>query len=311
MSTPDFETLLQSPFDDEEKEGHRGAALVGGVVLGIVLVGGFAVITSANDQPTLPATTVVHAPAVDSEPPVARAPDPFPLGFVQISENLSAHPLEIIDLGDRYLVSFTTATRRGVDPEATEAPLGGRWHLTSDTGDTVVPTRTIYDRFRPGIFALEFDRLPDGTVAGLRMVERWDPVTTTVSVDTPFSDTPFSIEEPLTVAVGDDATLIIEELELGRFLGSVVWSIQGDGSPRGIADLQVALMDTDDARRGSYGSFPPSRDPLPAGEALDLFWEETFPIDQDGAVRVEIEVTVSLVQPAVVDATFTDLPLIE
>ena len=72
----------------------------------------------------------------------------------------------------------------------------------------------------------------------------------------------------------------------------------------------VRLLDVDGALIGSYERPPEVREPAEGG-TLEIRWSEPFPTDQEGAVTIEVEYTVGVVEAVPVSLTFdlTDVPI--
>jgi hypothetical protein len=133
------------------------------------------------------------------------------------------------------------------------------------------------------------------------MTERWDPVTIEQEVTVPYADdAPYVLPDDLTVALTDDVTMAIVG-QLGRFMGELAWELQGSTAPLGIATVDVVLVDAVGEQVGGYGSAPASLDAAVAADALQVFWVPSFPIDQTGAVDVDLRIRSQLASRVPVD----------
>jgi hypothetical protein len=302
MSGPDFETLLRSPLDDEpESEGWGSAVL--GLIAGSAGVIGLSVILGLWATPDeIPATTVTDAvaSATDSTGELANS---FPDGFAEIGGSIAMKPTATVAGDTGFIVSFATATNRDADPETTPIPLGGRWQLESAGGSVTGATRLVYDGLHTGVIGVEFSAPP---TAGdtVRMTERWDPDERTGSADVPFTGTPFTATDTVEIDLGGDVTLRLTQVDLGRHLGRIVWTLSGPGEPMGLAAFAVEVVDQDGATVGTYPSMPSRRDPTRSSGVVDLFWDRGFNAHPDEGSVVEITATVQSVAPEPIDVVF-------
>lgn len=313
MSDIDYEELFRSPLDDADSTGGSGwAPLGGGLVIGVVAVLVAATLWGGGDvEPAAVATTT--SSTQPSSPVAAGEPSPFPPGYNEYVPGLGIRPEEVVISDEVISVTFTTAVERAGDPLRQSWPLGGTWWLEAADGSGVASTRVVLGRFSPGALSVQF---PVGGFAGspelskVSMIERWDHPAVTGSSSLPFAGEPYVMSEPLVVPISDEANLILDELELGRFLGKAVWRIEGDGDPRARAILSAVLADADGNRVGAYSSFPEILEPATGG-TVEILWSEPFPTSQEGAVTVAIEYEVGIVEsvPAELVVDLSDVPV--
>lgn len=297
-----FEKLLESPLDEPRGERGAGWYLLGGligIVAAVGLVALFATIRGGGPQEA-PSASSTEASSTSSTAPLAVVEaSSFPDGYVALSQDTGVKPIALVRADGRFVVTVALSTRRGVDPLVAVRPLGGRWEIERD-GARLEPTRVITDRFRPGVYSVEFEGVPlPGDV--LHMTERWDPVTIEQEVTVPYADdAPYVLPDDLTVALTDDVTMAIVG-QLGRFMGELAWELQGSTAPLGIATVDVVLVDAVGEQVGGYGSAPASLDAAVAADALQVFWVPSFPIDQTGAVDVDLRIRSQLASRVPVD----------
>jgi hypothetical protein len=302
MSGVDYEELFRSPLDDQRPDAGwmaGGSGLVAGVLVAVLL----SIVLGPADETNLATETAV--PGTVAPPPAAIAAD-FPAGYVEIVPELAAKPSELIRGDETIILSFTTAVKRGSDPLNATWPIGGTWWLEAASGTGVESSRVILGRFSPGVFAVEFPAAPfvgESEFARVMMIERWDHPEITGSVTVPFTGEPFAMSEPVTTPVDQETTLILDELELGRFLGRVAWTLEGPRQPIGRVLVTVTLLDADGTRVGSYGAFPEVLDPAQRG-VTEILWQEPFPSSQEGAISAVAEYSVGVVEVAASDLTF-------
>lgn len=310
MNEIDYEELIRSPLDGlEESTGDRWAIALLGVVLGLAvglpLTSGLR--EGAEDAPVVTIADTAAVVAVVS----AEAAD-YPQGFTEIAPGLAAYPGEVI-LGDQVVtVGFTTAVVRGQDPAEAAWPAGGSWLLTSGSGVVVESSRVNVGRFHPGVFAVQFPAEGfngDTEFTNARAVERWDTEYFAGSTTMPYDEEPFAIAEALSIPVSQGVTLIIPKLELGRFLGSVEWQTAGADLGTTVS-ISATLLGADGEAIGSYSRFPEILAPGDSG-VLEIFWQEPFPTDQEGAVELLIEYEVGVVSETPVSINFdlSDVPV--
>ncbi len=309
MSGPDFETLLQSPLDDESEPSGWGSAVLGLIagsvgVIGLSLI--FGLWATPDDTPTGAfGDTVAAATDPTPEPTIS-----FPDGFSEVSGSIAMKPVATV-MGDTgFIVSFATATSRETDPKTTPVPLGGRWQIESVGGTVTGATRLVYDWLHTGVIGVEFAEPPsDGDT--VRMTERWDPDERTGSVDVPFTGTPFITTDAtdIDIDIGDGITLRLTEIELGRHLGRIAWTLSGPGEPRGVAAFEVEIIDQEGEAVGTYLSMPSPRDPTKSAGVVDLFWDRGFNAHPDEGSIVRITGTPELISTEPVDVVF-DLALV-
>lgn len=313
MSDIDYEELFRSPLDDADSTGGSGwAPFGGGLVVGVIAVLVSAMLWGGGDAE--PAAVATAASSGQPSSPVAAAePSPFPPGYNEYVPGLGIRPEEIVISDEVISVIFTTAVERGGDPLRQSWPLGGTWWLETADGSGVASTRVVLGRSSPGALTVQF---PVGGFAGspelskVSMVERWDHPTVTGSASLPFAGEPYVMTEPLVVPISDEANLILDELELGRFLGKAAWRIEGDGNPRARAIFSTVLADADGNRVGAYSSFPEILEPA-IGGTVEIFWSEPFPTSQEGAVTVAVEYEVGIVEsvPAELVVDLSEVPV--
>lgn len=310
MSEIDYEELIRSPLDglDEESSGAwlavGGGALIGAAValaLSLVLSGDGDIVVGEDAASTTTTTigVVVETPTAD-----------YPPGYVEFAPGIAANSGEIIIDDDLVVVAFTTAAIRGSDPVANEWPRGGSWLLETDSGTAVESSRVVVGRFSPAAFTVHFPaRQFNGATdfAAATLIERWDPVEFTGSVTIPFAGEPFESSEPITLPVTQDVTLLIPNIKLGRFLGSVDWATTGGEAT---VEISVTLLDDAGDPVGAYERFPEIRDATTSGRN-EILWQEPFPTDQEGAVTavVDYRLTIAEVVPVSVTFDLTGVPL--
>jgi len=302
MSGPDFETLLRSPLDDEPESQGWGFAVLGLVAGGAGVIGLSLILGLWATPDETPVTTVADTAASAAD--LSREfRDSVPSGFSDIGNSIAMKPTARVAGDAGVVVSFATATTRDADPETTPVPLGGRWQLENTAGAVTSATRLVYDRLHTGVIGVEFaEDLSDGEI--LRMTERWDTDERTGSTDIPFTGTPFTTVDAVTIDLGDGIALRLIQIELGRHLGQIVWALSGTGEPTGIANFAIAMIDEQGATVGDYLSMPSSRDPTRSSGVIDLFWDRGFNAHPDEGRVVEITATVRLPAPEPVDVVF-------
>ncbi len=302
MSGPDFETLLQSPLDDEPESNGWGSAVLG-LIVGSAGVIGLSFILGLWATPDeTPAMMVTDTVASATDPP-GELTTSFPNGFSEISDSVAMKPTATVAGDTGFIVSFATATNRDADPETTPVPLGGRWQLESAGGSVTDATRLVYDRLHTGVIGVEFAGYPsNGDI--LRMTERWDSGERTGSASISFTGTPFTTTDAVSIDLGDDTTLRLTQIELGRHLGRIVWTLSGSGEPTGVASFAVAMINQQGETVGDYLSMPSLRDPTRSSGVVDLFWDRGFNAHPDEGSVVEIAATVQLVAPEPIDVVF-------
>ena len=312
MSDVDYEELFRSPLDEPDAGGGPGWAPLGaGLLVGVLVILLTAALLGGSEVATAPDTSATPS----SEPPATVAPlvTPYPPGYQEYVPGLGLRAEEIVVGDDVVTVAFTTAVERDGDPLDQAWPIGGSWVLAGADGSATESRRVIMGRFSPGAFSVEFTAAAfadSPEFSEISLIERWDLPAIAGSSDLPFSGEPYALDEPLVVPVTSAVTLIVEEHELGRFLGKVGWRLQGESEPIGRVVVSAVLFDADGIRVGAYSSFPEIIEPAAAG-AHEIFWSEPFPTSQDGAVTVEIEYEVGLVAPSSADLAIdlTDVPV--
>ncbi len=302
MTEIDYEELIRSPLDDlDESTGNGWSVAVLGAVLGLGF--GFLLtvgIGGGSDE----AVTTITTPTTAVTLPEPIAAD-YPPGYSEIAPGLAVLGHEVILDDEVTTVAFTSAVKRGEDPVAARWPAGGTWILETGSGTTIESARVVVGRFSPGAFAIQF---PTTALGGetdfnsVRVVERWDVDQFVGSVEIPFGGEPFTAPEVISVPVNQEITLIIPELELGRFLGSVEWRATGAESGASVR-ITATLLDADGEAIGSYSGFPEAIAPSDRG-VLEIFWSEPFPTDQEGAVAVSIDYTIGVVTETPVSIAF-------
>jgi hypothetical protein len=103
---------------------------------------------------------------------------------------------------------------------------------------------------------------------------------------------------------GEGITLRMDRLDLGPHLGRIVWTLSGPGTPTGVVEFEVDLIDQEGETVGDYRSMPSPRDPTPAAGVTDLFWEQGFDVHPDEGNVVRITATAQLVSPESVDIVY-------
>ncbi|MDJ0663285.1 MAG: hypothetical protein QNJ75_01915 [Acidimicrobiia bacterium] len=305
MSEIDYEELIKSPLDDEKQTPDTAwSVAVPGAAVGLLL--GWLLTLGGGDGAEPASTTAVTT----SRPPDAAVVSDFPPGYGELAPDLGAAGTEVVLTDESTIVAFTTAAQRGTDPVEVAWPIGGEWLLESAAGTTIESTRVVNGRFSASAFSVHFPpQGEDTTYVQARLIERWDVEHVTGSVELPFTEEPFSIDEPLSVPVDQSLTLIIPRLDLGSFLGTVEWRTVGANLGTTV-QMTIRLFDAEGGIVGSYERFPEVREPSEEG-TLEFSWSEPFPIDQEGAVTVSLEYTVGVVTSVPVSLAFdlTEVPV--
>lgn len=303
MNSPDFETLLRSPLDDESEPNGWGSVLLGLVGGGVAIVGLSLLLGLWSTPGETPPMALVADTAVSAADAPIEAANSYPDGFLDVGGSVAMKPVAVLTRDAGFIVSFATTTGRETDPETTPILLGGRWQLEDANGSVTGTTRLVYDRMHTGVIGVEFPVSPDeGDV--IRMTERWDPSEQTASLETPFTGTPFSTAGVAQLDLGEGVTLRLDRLDLGRHLGRIVWRLSGPDDPTGVVEFEVELIDQEGETVGDYRSMPSPRDPTPAAGVTDLFWEQGFDVHPDEGNVVRITATVRLVSPESVDIVY-------
>lgn len=307
MNDIDYEELIRSPLDGLDDDPVSPWLIAGvGVMVGVA-VGYLMTILIGSDTTTTttpsPSVTAIAAPAV------VTAPD-YPEGYLELAPDLGARVEEVIVADDVITVGFAAAVSRGADPAATPWPRGGSWQLEAASGTTVDSARVIVGGFSPGAFSVQFpasDFNGEEEFNSIRLVDRWDTKQFSGSTSLPFTGEPLAIDEALSLPVSQDVTLLLTQLALGRFQGLIEWEITG-ADLGATVDAVVRLRDDDDAEVGSYAAFPQVLPPDIDG-VIDVNWQQSFPIDQEGAVTMVVEYTVDVVQsvPVSIEFPLTDV----
>ena len=298
MSDIDYEELFRSPLDEPDAAGDPGWAPLGvGLLVGVAAVLLVATFRGSDEQ----ATDIAVESTTSWAPPVAVVVEasPFPSGYQEFVPGLGARAEEIVIGDDAITVAFTTVVERGGEPLNQDWPIGGTWWLEAEDGSGAESDRVVLGRFSPGAFSVQFAAdafAGEPEFAEISLIERWDHPTVEGSSSVPFGGEPYVMPEPLIIPITSGDNLVVEELELGRFLGKVVWGIQGDTDPIGRVVINAVLFDTERTRIGAYSSFPELLEPANRGVS-EIYWSEPFPTSQDGAVTVDIEYEVGLVEP--------------
>lgn len=302
MTDPDFETLLRSPLDDEPEPSGWGSAVLGFVGGGVVVIALSLILGLWTTPDETPSTNPAADATTTETAAMVETANSYPDGFSDIGGSVAMKPVAVVTGDDGFVVSFATTTDRASDPAATPGPLGGRWQIESVGGSVTGATQLVYDRTHTGVIGTVFPGYPsEGDV--IRMTERWDPDERTSSIEIPFTGTPFSTIDAAELDLGDGITLRLDQLELGRHLGQVVWGLSGEDNPKGVAAFEVEIVDDEGAAIGAYLSMPSPRKPMPAG-VIDLFWDQGFNAHPDRGSAVRITATVQLVSPEPVDVIY-------
>lgn len=303
MSEIDYAELFKSPLDDQpDSRERRWGPIIGGLIVGILVVGALDLLNDSDEAAASPTTTAPTTTLAAFPPTMLQ----YPPGFAEIAPGLAAQPFELIRSDDTVLVAFHTALQRDSDPVDTAWPIGGSWWLETAEDTGVQSSRVVLGRFSPGVFAVEFPRSGDvgeASAIGVRMIERWDLATETGAEQVPFDSEPYVMPEPLTIPFSTRATLVIDRLELGAFLGRLDWRLDGSDGPIGRVVVEVTLLDATGDEVGTYGAFPAILDPSNSG-VTELSWLEPFPQGQEGAVTAEVRYTVGLVDVFAADVGF-------
>jgi len=288
MSNIDYEELIRSPLDDLEPTGRpRWWLLIVGAFVG-VLVGWVLVIALRGGESDSAVVSVVSTTVVAD----VIAPE-FPDGYVELAPGLGAQIGELILQDDKITMSVSTLVARGGDVLAPQWPVGGTWWLESATGVVVEDQRVVLGRFSPGVFSVEFPAAPfrgESQFARVSLAERWDQHAMAGSVTLPFTGEPFVAGEPITIPVSQDVTLIVANLELGRYLGKVEWDLQGPENG-GRVEIAALLLDEEGVEIGSYSALPILLDPRDHG-INEILWGQPRAVDQATAVTVRLDYTV-------------------
>lgn len=310
MSNIDYEELIRSPLDAIEAEPSSGwrwsgaGLVVGGLVgLALALILRGPVESAATDA--IPTSTVATAVAEVIYPT-------YPDGYTEIAPGLGARIGELIANDDLITIAVDTAVARDANVLAPIWPVGGMWWLESDSGVAAESSRVVLGRFSPGVFLVEFPAEPFAgerafTIA--RLVERWDQREMSGSTTLPFTGEPFVAAGSASVVVDEEVTLFLTAVELGRFLGKIEWKLQGP-EPGGRVNVTAVLLDAAGTEIGRYEAFPDLLAPSSEG-TREVFWNQTFSVDQTGAETVVLEYSVSAVEvtPAEISFDVSGLPI--
>lgn len=307
MSHIDYEELIRSPLDDLESTGHpRWPLLLVGVFVGLLVGWGLVVALDRgeSDSAVVPmVSTTVVAEVIAAE---------FPDGYVELAPSLGAQIGELILQDDTITISVNTFVARGSDVLAPLWPVGGTWWLESAAGVVVEDQRVVLGRFSPGVFSVEFPAAPfagETQFSLVSLAERWDQQALAGSVTVPFTGEPFVANEPITIPVSQDVTLVVVNLELGRYLGKVEWGLQGPQNG-GRVEIAAVLLDEQGAEIGSYSALPILLDPSDHGIS-EILWGQPRLIDQAAGVTVRLDYTVYLAEitPDNISFGLADVPI--
>lgn len=312
MTDIDYQELFRSPLGDPDRDGQSGWGIVfAGFVLGAVVAIVIAALIGDEEQPANAATTSLPMTLAGAAANVVA--QEYPPGYVEIGTSIAAKPVELIVGDETVVLAFSLASARDTDPLESAWPVGGTWWLEAADGTGVESTRVILGRFSPAAYAVEFPTVSfaDQTSFGrARMIETWEHPAVTGVATVPFDGEPFAMAEPLVIPISQDTTLIVERLDLGRFLGRVDWVIEGPGAPLARVVISANLLDSEDEDVGRYASFPVVLDPADRG-VTEILWQEPFPTGQEGAVAVVVEYSVGVVEvvPTDIVVDLGDVPL--
>lgn len=303
MSGIDYEELIRSPLDDldTDVESVSWVYVVAGLVVGI----GISLLLASlfgDSATTVEPSIVVETPEVATVVDLV-SPD-YPEGFTELVPGIGAAVSEIVRTDETVAVTFLLAVARGEDVLARTWPLGGTWSLESLSGTVAQSTRVVLSRFTPAVFTVEFPAAAFGEermFSSVDAVELWDQVTVSGTVEQPFADTPW-VAAPVSEPISTATTLILVNVELGRYLGLVEWQLQGP-EPGGIVDLVARLLDGDGVEVGTYAAdFNPIVPALNGN--VDLRWQGQFRVDQRAGATVVLDYTVTTVDKTAVDVSF-------
>lgn len=312
MSEIDYQELFRSPLDDPDMQGSGklvpvGGGLVAGVaaalLIGLILGGGNEAISEST----------VALQTTEAIVPTVEESTDYPAGYVEIVPGLAVRPGELIRSEEFITLSFTAAAARGGDPLQPIWPVGGTWWLETADGAGVESSRMILGRFSPAAFSVEFPAepfTPQASLARTVLLERWDHPEISGSISIPFTEEPFALDQPITIPVTQETSLIVEALQLGRFLGRVDWAIQGPGNPQARVLIEVVLLDADESEIGRYWAYPTLLDPADSG-VTEIRWQQPFPTSQEGAVSAVVEYSVGIVEvvPTNVEIAIDSIPM--
>lgn len=309
MSQIDYEELIRSPLDDlDHKPASPWWTVVAGLAVG--LLAGY-VVTLWNGEATENGTAEQVALTPASTIAVETLAPDYPAGYTEYAPDLAARPEEIVVDESIVTVAFTSVVARGADPAAVSWPRGGSWLLETAAGVILRSNRVVFGGQSPGAFSVQFPSASLGSAEfdRVRLLDRWDTERLAGSTSMSFTGEPFAIEEPLSIPVSDQVTLLIPRLELGRFQGLIEWQLVG-AEMGGNVNAVIRLLDDEDDEVGSYAAFPQIRQPGADG-VIDVNWQRSFPIDQEGAVTLAVEYVVDVVHstPVSVEFSLDDVPV--
>jgi hypothetical protein len=328
VSDGKFDELLISPL--EEPTRSRWWPIVGGVLVGVGVAAAIFMltgddVTSDESPPTseaiaLPSTTV----RVTTMAPVEVEASPFPAGYDPASDSDAFKPHHVVRVGDRLVVSMTTSYARGLDPETEPWFLGGTWVLDTASGEPIESDGTIFADGIPGGFSVVFT-VPEGTdmqPEQLRLVERWEPVSSSAMVTIPIDGISYHLDESLTVKL-EEFALRFDTLEIQQIGGGdMAWTLEGDPQPRGIVSVEIEMLGPDgshiasteqasrpartfgfDATTGLIGfGIVPGRLVLNTAEDNDAFSDELRQVE-----KLVVTATVTIANPVPIDEVSFDL----
>lgn len=307
MSNIDYEELIRSPLDDlDTGSGGRWGLVVAGGAAGLLV--GLLLIWMLGGEESSVATTGTTAVSPIVTELIASE---YPAGYQELAPGLGARIVELIALDDVILMTVNTVVKRGEDPLAPIWPLGGTWWLESASGAVAQSTRVVLGRFDPGLFSVEFPTAPfngENAFVTASVAERWDQQQTIGTTTLPFTGEPYAAADPVVIVVDQETTVILPQLELGRYLGRFAWKLQGPESGR--VNITATLLDAAGNEIGSYESYPDLIDPSGSG-FKEILWEGPFRVDQQGAetIRLDYDVSIVAVSPVSISFDIDEVPI--
>lgn len=237
----------------------------------------------------------------------------FPDGYVAVSDTVAVKPTRITSYGDQVLVSMTSVVRRGIDRNAVEPFMGGRWVLETASGVTIESIGTAFKDDVGGAFTAVFpvNGSDDIVPIRLRLVETWHPgsrsgVGDAGSVESLMDGT----DVPIDIVLDSATTIRIERFDVEGVGGYGVWSVAGADMHPIVADVTGAFIDSEGAAVAQTETWGPPPRHFGMSNTGRLFWfwavgnlpdEELDERLANGGHRLEIRVAAEVPEPAPAD----------
>jgi hypothetical protein len=317
-----LDELLTSPLDQPDSFRVWWPLIVG-VAVGVAgAIAGYWLASSDDPAAAEFATTTSSTVVTTTLPASVQADEAaFPTGYVAVTDLIAVKPFAAVVVEEALHIAFTTAVRRGFDPDEATPFNGGRWLLATASGAEIESSGTASTFNAPGAFTVVFPwtegEEPEPTT--LTLVEGVTFFDDQGETNVPFTGLPMTVDA-FTIADLPVTSVTVDSLTVTEDAAVLTWS-SSDGIPVG-ATFTVFLADQSQNTVGQYyeqgsfffGGFGEREIPEQTSGAVTMQRDTSFQgpaaFEKASELRVFASLAYTVSFPASAEFDVTDLPIV-